>query len=411
MVEMTVAMPDAGGLERQSRLWLIVFACLLQAASLAQLPFLQDNAAVKAGLLVVEFSVLVMLTWALRDSAKLRRWLSIAVVLVIIRFSYAWLIGFLRYDISIAGALQEGRFGMLIVIAPVAFTFFRTTNVKRLGQLSLYLAVAIVIADLLVTWFFVRPGYLLIAGRGSSRYVLSVLPMVLLVWVRMIVVIRSGLKPSYGDLGFLLFALVHIILFSTSRSEALICGAMIGQWIYIRAPHLRWLLLGAFLVVAYFLFTSIKPAGEAQVAGRDYYLAIAYSRDAFPFGVGLVPEAVQKAQLGTAGTFFASDYGIILLIYRYGLVGIFIGIAALTFWTRFLVRTIAIPGNFIVAMAVLLYLMIIPLFDYGSLVGGLLLGAMGAVISAAWSATHGKAGTATPVAARRNSVPNFGYNR
>lgn len=404
-------MPHVGGMERQSRLWLIVFAFLLQTASLAQLPFLQDNAVVKAGLLVVEISVLVMLTWALRDAAKIWRWLSIAIGLVVIRFFYAWLIGFLRYDISISGALQEGRFGLLIAITPVAFTFFRTISIKRLGQLSLYLAVAVIVADLLVTWFFVRPGYLSIAGRGSNRYVLSIVPMVLLIWVRMIVTIRSGYKPDYRDLGFLVLALIHIVLFSTSRSEALISGAVVGQWIYVRAPHLRWPLLGIFVIIAYFFFTSIGSVGETQVAGRDYHLALAYSRDAFPFGVGLVPEAVQKAQLGTVGTFFASDYGPILLLYRYGIIGIFIAIAALVFLMRFLIRTASIPGAFIIGLAAVLYFMIVPFFDYGSLIGGLLLGAMAAVIAAAWPGTHGKAGMGTQNTTQWPPVPNFGYNR
>lgn len=411
MVAVSAAMPDLGGLDRQSRLWLIVFACLLQTASLSQLPFLQDNAAVKAGLLVVEGTVLAMLIWAMRDTPKLWRWFAIAAALVAIRFLYAWLIGYLRYDITLLGALQEGRFGLLIAITPVAFLFFRTTSVRRLGQLAFYVAGAIVVADLLVTWFFVRPGYLSIAGRGGSRYVLSVLPLVLLVWARIIVTVRSGFKPSYGDLGFLLFALIHVVLFSTSRTEALICGAVVGQWVYVRAPHLRWPLLGVVLALAYVLFISIKPAGDTPIAGRDYRLALTYSRDAFPFGVGLVPEAVQKAQLGTAGTFFASDYGPILLIYRYGLIGIFIGVAALAFWLRFLLRTATIPGTYIVAMAALLYFMIVPLFDYGSLIGGLLLGIMAAVTKAASSGANAAADVIETKHAQPALASNVGYYR
>jgi hypothetical protein len=366
----------------QSRTWLVVFTCLLQTAALSQLPFLQENAAAKAALSVVELCVLAMLSWNLRKEPGLWRWLTIAVTFVVLRFLYAWLIGYLRYDSTLGGALQEGRFGLLIIIAPVAFVFFRASTGAHLARMALYLAAALVVADLLVTWFFVRTGYLSLAGRGATRYVLSVLPLVLVVWIRMMIAIRSGEAPSYRDLGMLVVAMLHIILFSTSRTEALVCASVMAQWIYVRAPHLRWPLLGAAAALAYVAILTIKPAGDTQIAGRDYRLALAYTRDAFPFGVGLVPEAVQKAQLGTAGTFFASDYGPILLVYRYGLVGIVIGFVVLSFWLRFLLRTLTLPGTFVVATAVLFYFMIVPLLDYGSLIGGFLLGAMAAVMAA-----------------------------
>lgn len=373
---------DTNGVAGQSRLWLILFTCLLQTASLSQLPLLQENQVAKAALLIFEVGVLTMLTWTVRRVPGVWRWFSIAASLVALRFLYAWLIGYLRYDSTLAGALQEGRFGLLIVITPIAYVFLRTVSVDNLMRLTRYLAVAVVVADLIVTWFFVRTGYLALAGRGASRYVLSVLPLALFVWIRMIVAIRSGEMPAYRDLAMLVLAMLHIVLFSTSRTEALVCASLMAQWVYVRAPHLRWPMLGVAAGLAYALVLTIEPAGDAQIAGRDYRLALAYTRDAFPFGVGLVPEAVQKVQLGTAGTFFASDYGPILLVYRYGLVGFLIGLGAMAFWVRFLLRTLSLPGTFVVAMAILFYFMIVPLLDYGSMIGGLMLGAMAAVMSA-----------------------------
>lgn len=379
-----------------TRTWLFVLAFLMQAASLSQLPFLQENSLAKVGLSVTEFAVLAMLIWQTRRAPNLGRWFGIAVSLVVVRLVYAWLIGYLRYGSTLAGALQEGRFGILIVIAPVAFVFFRSMSVRKIGEMVLGLTAAVIVADMLITWFFVRTGYLSIGGRGGSRYVLSVIPLLLFIWVRMIVSIRSGEPLRYRDLGLLLVALLHIALFSTSRTEAILCGSVIGQWVYVRQPHLRWPMLAIVVGIVYFAYISIQLSGDAQIGGRDYRLALAYSRDAFPFGVGLVPEAIQKMQLGTAGNFFASDYGPILLIYRYGMVGIAIGIALLFMWLRFLLRTLTIPGTYVVAASVLFYFMIVPLLDYGSMIGGLLLGATAAVMAAAPQPRRSEVTAASP---------------
>lgn len=366
-----------------TRISLFVLAFLMQMASLSQLPFLQENVLAKVALSISEFAVLAMLIWHMRRAPKVGRWFGIVLLLVLLRFFYAWLIGYLRYGSTLAGALQEGRFGLLIVIAPVAFLLFNSMTVRKIGDIVIGLTCALIMADILVTWFFVRPGYFSIGGRGASRYVISVLPLILFTWTRMIISIRSDESLRYRDLAFLLVALLHIVLFSTSRTEAMLCGAMIGQWVYVRQPLLRWPLLAIVFGVFYFAYISIQPSADAQIAGRDYRAALAYSRDAFPFGIGLVPEAIQKVQLGTAGNFFASDYGPILLIYRYGIVGIGIGMAMLYLWIRFLIRTSSIPGTFIVAGGVLAYFMIVPLLDYGSMIGGLLLGALAAVMAAA----------------------------
>jgi hypothetical protein len=378
-----IPIPASDAAPLPARASLLVLAFLMQTASLSQLPFLQDNTIAKIGLSVSELCVLLLMLWQMRRSPNLGRWFGIATGLVVLRFFYAWTIGYLRYDITLSGALQEARFGVLIVIAPVAFVLFRTISVHKIGEILLGLVAALILADILVTWFFVRTGYISLGGRGASRYVISVIPMLLFVWVRMIIAIRSGEPLRYRDLGLLLFALAHVALYSTSRTEAILCCSFIGQWIYVRLPHLRWPLLAVVLGIAYISYTSIQPSGDAQIAGRDYRLALAYSRDAFPFGVGLVPEAIQKIQLGTAGNFFASDYGPILLIYRYGMVGIMIGVVILYMWLKFFFRILVIPGTYLVALGVLAYFLVVPLLDYGSMIGGILLGAAAAVMAAA----------------------------
>ena len=365
-----------------SRVRLTVLAFLMEAACLAQLPFLQDNTLAKAGLTLAEILVFLVMFWSVRNVPGLRRWVAIAVAFVFIRFCYAWLIGYLRYDSTLTGALQEGRFGFLIIIAPVAFAFFRYLTVKKLGELLFSLAVALVFADVLVTWFFVRTGYISLADRVAGRYVLSVIPLVFVIWLRLITAIRSGEKPPTSDMAILAVMALHIAIFSTSRSEAILCGAVLCQWIYVRLPNLRWPLLGVVAVAIFLFYVSLQPE-SGSLAGRDYRLALIYARDAFPFGVGLVPEAVQKVQLGTAGNFFASDYGPILLVYRYGMVGITIGFCLLAFWLRFLARTLTIPGTFVVSAGILAYILIVPLLDYGSMNGGILLGSMAAVYGAA----------------------------
>lgn len=365
-----------------SKIWLFALAFLVETASLSQLPLLQENAVAKIVLSFAEFTVLILMLWRTQRMANVGRWFGVVLLFVLVRFGYAWLIGYIRYGSTLAGSLQEGRFGLLIVIAPVAYAFFRSLTMKKVGELALGLALAILFADILVTWFFVRTGYLSLGGRGASRYVISALPLIIAIWIRTIVLIKNGDKLKYIDLGFLIFALLHIALFSTSRTEAIMCCAVIGQWLYYRLPHFRWPMAAVAIIILYLAYNMVQPAGDSQVAGRDYRLAVAYSRDAFPFGVGLVPEAIQKIQLGTAGNFFASDYGPILLIYRYGIVGIFIGVALLGLWLRFAAKMLAISGGFIVATGILAYFLIVPLLDYGSMIGGFLLGAMVAVMTA-----------------------------
>lgn len=380
--------------------WLSVLALFLSIACLSQLPFLHDNTVAKLGISAAEFIVFILMFWPLRAISKLSRWVAIAALFVLIRFAYAWLIGYLRYDSSLLGALQEGRFSLLIVIAPVAFVFFRTLTFQKLGTLLLFLTIMAIVADILVSLIFVRTGLITLIDRSSGRYVLSLVPLIFVAWIRIIIAIRAKDRPSNIDAAALLVAALHILLFSTSRSEAILCGAVLGQWVYHRAPNLRWPLLAFVLALVYISYVFLAGEQSSLIAGRNYRLALSYTRDAFPFGVGLVPEVIQKAQLGTAGNFFASDYGPILLIYRYGAVGVAIAASLLVFWVLFFIRSFAIPGTFLVSVGILGYMMIVPMLDYGSLNGGILLGAMTAVLQAASEHIRGHP------AARSRSGPN-----
>lgn len=357
---------------------LFLLAFFLCGAALQQFPQMDENAWIRPVVTLFEAASFAMLLYVTPKTPELRKWLPVAVVLVIARFAYGWVIANEQYQTDIIGALQEGRFGIFIISAPVAYVFMKNMTVASIDRFVKYYIVFMILLDLYIYVAYVSTGALRLADRASDRFVLSTVTPLLAMWVKGLILQRQGKQPGPRDYAILAIFMLHIGLLTTSRSETVLLCSILAQWIYARAPNLRWPLIAAMSVVVYFVADSLLAQGQ-QVAGRDYSLAVHYAREAFPFGVGFVPEAAQKAQLGRASNFFTSDYGPLVLIYRYGLLGMAIAAGLFGFWLRFAIRSLDIPGAFLLALATLLYLLIVPVLDYGSLNGGILLGTMAAV--------------------------------
>ncbi|MDH4742989.1 hypothetical protein OMP43_03040 [Sphingomonas sp. CBMAI 2297] len=370
--------------KRPSRIGITLLAFFLTIASLQQFPQMGENSWIRPLVSVCEAATFCVLLWLTPKVPGLVRWTSYAAALVLVRFLYGWLIANLQYETDILGALQEARFGFFIVGAPAAYVFLRTASIETIDRLVRTYIVFMLLLDAYVTVAYVGSGALKLADRSFDRFVLSIVGPLVAMWVKGLVLQRQGREPGFADYAVLGVFMLHIGLLTTSRSETVLLGSILAQWIYARVPILRWPLVGAMVIVVYFVVGSIFQQGQ-QVAGRDYALAVHYAQEAFPFGVGFVPEAAQKAQLGRASNFFTSDYGPLVLIYRYGALGVVVAFGLIVFWLRFALKALYLPGTILVAFATLVYLAIVPVLDYGSLNGGIMLGAMAAVASVASS--------------------------
>lgn len=358
-----------------------LIAALICGASISRFPGIDDLAFVKVGISLAEFGVLILMYAVVDRSLPVGRWLAIAVVFVVLRFGYGWLIAYLQYDIAVGESFQEARFGIAIMIAPVAYAFWWRVDIRTLNRMIFaYLVMALVI-DFIVYLVFVRSGQLYLAQRGGDRYVLSVLAPLTFIWLKMVISNRAGKLPDISDAGAFLFILFHIFVFTTSRTEAILSTAVLVQWFYLRFPSLRVLIFGV-TVATTVVLSFLQNLRGGEVAGRDFNLALYYIREAFPFGAGLISQSIQNSQLSTDSNFLVSDYGIMVLVYRYGVVGFMMAAGLFLFWLNFTIRASLVPGNYLFALAILFYLGIIPVLDYGSMNGGLVLGALAAVVAA-----------------------------
>lgn len=383
---MSAAMPvPLAEPQRAKLLGPTLVALLICSASISRFPGIDDYAFVKVGITIAEFGVLGAM-YQLRDrSVAIGRWFAFGVAFVILRFFYGWLIANLQYGVGIGESFQEGRFGIMIMIAPIGYAFYRRADILTLNRMILAYLAAVIVCDIAVYLLFVTTGQLLLAQRGGDRYVLSVLAPLTFIWIKMVINNRNGKAPDFSDAGAFVLILLHIFLFTTSRIEAIFSSAVLSQWLYIRYPTLRAVIIGGAIasVVGLLYFQNLRGG---EVAGRDYNLAFYYTRAAFPFGAGLISQSIQNSQLSTDSTFLVSDYGLLVLLYHYGIVGLVMALGLLGYWISFSVKTLTIPGNFFFAAAVLFYLGIVPILDYGSMNGGLVLGAMAAVAGAVGAA-------------------------
>lgn len=362
------------------------FAVALAIAATYRFPFLDQLEAYKFALFgaeIVAVALLAVVVGARRFPAAL---VAIVAFLVVARLCYGAIVANLALDQGLVGSLLEARFGLMIVAAPLVIAMFRHASDLVLARFILAYLAFVLAADLAVFYFLASEQSLLFGIRTDQRFFCSVMPPLAAALV--LLMRASGGRASTSGkfvLAAVALATLHAFLVSTSRTETLMGLAILAFGFATRWPVSRWILylFGLAAVVGIVVGMTLDDADG--VAGRDYGAAARLLTTGMPFGFGAVNDTVAKAALGLPETFFFSDYGILMYPMRYGVLGVVIALGLLAVWLGFLLANVRRPGFLPVGFAFLAYLLLIPLLDYGSLVGAFVL----AVMLAGYGATRG----------------------
>lgn len=358
---------------RETRIGIIfVLALTLVAASISRIPLIDQLAEVKIGIFGAEFLSAVLLFFAVQRRSMARVLVTIAATLIIFRFAYSAMLARLVFEQPFEVSAQESRFGLMLIVAPIAFLFLKESSNAQLKRFVSCYMLSLLALDILVYFVFNVDDLLVLGLRTDNRFFCSIL--VPLVATTVLIVrqhIASDNKQSLV-LAITVGMLLHSTLVTTSRAETLLAAGLLGFVLYRRWPVARWgvniLVLAGVLIIL--LSTT---SGDQGVAGRDYSLAGQLAWEALPLGFGAVIDPTAKRILGLPESIFFSDYGILLYVLRYGLAGAIIALSLLLLWLHFAINVRRLKGHLILTVPILIYLMLIPLLDYGSLNGGFLL--------------------------------------
>lgn len=401
MADRMLALDQYRAIGRRDSYLFPLLGVLLCLASIYQFPFIEEYRWLKYALHLFEGMCFFLLYQITRNIAASRRWTAVFIVAVIVRLLYGWLISYLQYQNDILGSFQEARFGLMIVCCPLVYYLFINASYRNLKQFCLWFFLTLAFVDLYVYVIYVQSGYLALGSRSASRFMLSVGAPIVILFGMLVISEMQGRKPGYLALGLILICAAHVVLITTSRVELLLTIGLLCFWSICWRPALQF----PFFVIGGLIFLKgilLALDGDlSNIAGRDYYRALRYAIDSFPFGMGLVPEAIQKMQLGRASNFYASDYGLILFAYRYGAAGILMALGLLGIWAFSFWKILRLPGAVFFLAAVLVNLLFIPVLDYGSLNGSFLLAGIFAVARAMSARKSSAAGNAKGAAGVR----------
>lgn len=358
---------------RETRIGMIfILAFTLVAASISRIPLIDQLAEVKIGIFGAEFLSAVLLFLAVQRRGMARVLVTIAATLIIFRFAYSSMLANLMFEQPFDVSAQESRFGLMLIVAPIAFLFLKESSDAQLKRFVSYYMLSLLALDILVYFVFNVDDLLVLGLRTDNRFFCSILvPLV----ATAVLIVRQHIACDNKQrlvLAITVGMVLHSTLVTTSRAETLLAAGLLFFVLYRRWPLARWgvniLALAGILIIS--LSTT---SGDQGVAGRDYSLAGKLAWKALPLGFGAVIDPTAKRVLGLPESIFFSDYGILLYVLRYGLVGAIIALSLLLLWLHFAINARRLKGHLILTVPILIYLTLIPLLDYGSLNGGFLL--------------------------------------
>lgn len=352
-----------------------IFALTLVVASISRLPFLDQLAEVKIGIFGAELLSAMLLFLVVRQREAARTFLAVAAFVIIVRFAFGFMLASFTFGQSFESSVQESRFGLMFIVSPIAFLFLKeSSNALLIRFISCYMLVLLTL-DILIYFVFNADDLLILGLRTENRFFCSILAPFVATVVLLIRQHLAGANIQRVVLAITFGMLLHSILVTTSRAETLLTAGLLSFVFYKRWPVARWTIrLTAIAVILLVLSSTIS--NDEGVAGRDYSLAVDLIWKALPFGFGAVIDPTARTVLDLPENFFFSDYGVLLYVLRYGLLGVIIAFSLLLLWVHFALSTRRLKGNFLLAVPILIYLTIIPLLDYGSLNGGFLLALM-----------------------------------
>lgn len=353
-------------------------AIILVVASISRIPILDQLDEIKIGIFSAEVLSAIALIFALRRRSPAIAMMAVLAVFICMRFAFGSFVANSYFDQTFALSIQESRFGLMLIALPLAYYYLKYITTYDLKKLILSYLLILAALDILVFATLASEDLLVLGLRTDNRFVCSVLvPSVCVILLS----IRE--KRDKGCQSFAILAsiamLLHTVLVTTSRIETFFVLGVLGFSIQQRWPGVRLLLYAMLLTAAMYLITNMQDEDQS-IAGRDFLLAFEMARNGLPWGYGTVVDAVAKRTLHLPEQFYFSDYGLLLYVLRYGLLGIIMASLLILFWLRFVLASVRLKGMILLAATTLMYLIFIPLLDYGSFNGGFLLAFMHLVV-------------------------------
>lgn len=363
------------GRDRFRQATVLLLALTFVIASIYRVPFLDQLEAVKIGIFCAELLAGFLLFLCLRQRNLALGLVCIGAIVVGIRVIFGMLAASMAFDQAPSLSLQEARFGLMLAALPLAYIFLQDAPDILLRRFVVGYVISLALID---TWLFTavaQQNVLVLGLRTDTRFFCSVITPVVATAV-LVIRRRRYLNRSVAfTLPVSLLMLAHASLISTSRVETFLAAGLVGFIVCLRWSRTRWWIYTLAIAVLATLAQQTFIDRES-FAGRDFALAIDLAWSALPFGYGAVVDATAKSFMGLPDNFFFSDYGMLLYVLRYGVLGLVLILVLLMLWLRFSLSVGKLRGAALLSGPILVYLTFIPLLDYGSLNGSVLLAFM-----------------------------------
>lgn len=347
---------------------------VLVAASISRIPIFDQIEEVKIALFGAEALAVALLLTTLRHRSSPIAIMAILAMLILMRFMFGAFIANASFHQAFTASAQEARFGLMLVATPLAYYLFKNTSNITLKKFVTSYLIILATLDISLYTALASENLLVLGLRTDNRFVCSVL--IPLVCVALVAIRNKGEenREAFAILASMVMVL-HTYLVTTSRIEMALATGILGFSIQSRWPSSRWLQYAILLIGTTYFVANLRVT-ETNIGGRDFPIAFEMVKNGLPWGHGSVTDITARNWLGLPEQFFFSDYGLLLYVMRYGLLGIAMVIMLMLLWLHFALASSRLNGWIFLTIPTLAYLTFIPLLDYGSLNGGFLLAFM-----------------------------------
>lgn len=354
-----------------------VLGVLLAIASVYAVPQAINPNLIKVALAAFEIIAILFVARVARFSGRQDVFFFFIVAAAIVsKTVYGTIVANALWNVPVIDALIEARFGIALCALPLIIRLFARASRKEIERLLITFTVSVVILDLIAVIAF--PNLLSFGQRGADRFVVSMMGAAGIAYFYLSKSISVGHRPHRLLIILISVWLLHVFVVTTSRADsAVLAGLMVTT--VLSMARIRQNVVVAFLavMVPVLLITVIfLIVRNDALGGRDLDYFVRELTNSFPTGVGFLPDSTRNSSVVHFTPIFASDYGVGLYIYRYGLLSVGV-LAALGFVVARGIRgALRLDGAPVFLLAVLAYILVIPFWEYGALNGAFLTAAL-----------------------------------
>lgn len=354
-----------------------VLGALLAIASVYAVPQAINPNLIKFGLAAFEVMTILFVARVARFHGRQDLFFFAVVAAAIAsKTVYGTIVANTLWSVPVLDALIEARFGVALCALPLIIRLFSRASRKEIECLLIAFTVSVVVLDLIAVIAF--PNLLSFGQRGADRFVISMMGAAGIAYFYLSKSISVSHRPYRLLIILISVWLLHVFIITTSRADsAVLAGLMVTT--LLSMARIRQNVVVAFLtmmVPVLFIAVIVTVVRNDTIGGRDLGYFVRELTNSFPTGVGFLPDSTRNSSVVHFTPIFASDYGVGLYIYRYGLLSVGV-LAALGFVVVQGIRgALRLDGAPVFLLAVLAYILVIPFWEYGALNGAFLTAAL-----------------------------------